>query len=74
MSPEQQHLYSAQEKWCAQELRGDRTCHKLVNDFVVELIAYCFLMHFSEEMSRLAARKYARIIQKLGFNVRIFEG
>jgi len=33
----------------------------------------CFLTHFSEEMSRLAARKYARIIQKLGFNARFRE-
>ena len=39
----------------------------MCNEMVVQVI--CFLRHFSEELSRLAARKYARIIQKLGFNV-----
>ena len=39
----------------------------MCNEMVVQVIR--FLRHFSEELSRLAARKYARIIQKLGFNV-----
>ena len=32
-----------------------------------------FFINFSEDQSRLAARKYARVVQKLGFPVSVIE-
>ena len=39
--------------------------------FSLLLILICINFLFSEDLAKLAARKYARIIQKLGFPVRI---
>ena len=39
--------------------------------FSLLLLLICINFLFSEDLAKLAARKYARIIQKLGFPVRI---
>ena len=58
-----QLLYSALVRWCVQEPRG-------LLDLPPQATALLLLpLYYSEDLSRLAARKYARIIQKLGFPV-----
>ena len=45
-------------------------CYRFV--FLCINITVTFYQYFSEEQAKLAARKYARIIQKLGFEVSYF--
>lgn len=83
-NPEQQHSSSAQGRWCAQERKGTNAIcglavifflsHKLVEQTAVCEFDVFVCTHFcSEEQSRLAARKYARVVQKLGFPAKFLD-
>ena len=66
MTPAPLPWSSAQARWSARELRGEPQ--------PTAAVAFILLASpSSEEMSRLAARKYARIIQKLGFPVSLVD-
>ena len=69
-----QHSSSAPERWCAQAQRGAHLSAMLALLVVYSadyLNAHSFFS--SEELAKLAARKYARIVQKLGFAVRCLQ-